>query len=58
MNIHAPVSPKTDDVAVGPRLGSRKVYASGELFPDIRVPFRELDAADETPEFSPGLAPA
>ena len=47
MNIHAPqpdsnASPKTDDVAVGPRLGSRKVYASGELFPDIRVPFREV----------------
>ena len=47
MNIHAPqpdgnASPKTDDVAIGPRLGSRKVYASGELFPDIRVPFREV----------------
>jgi phosphomethylpyrimidine synthase len=44
MNIHAPpkTPPTTDDVAVGPRLGSRKVYASGELFPDIRVPFREV----------------
>jgi phosphomethylpyrimidine synthase len=52
MNIHAPVSPKTDDVAVGPRLGSRKVYASGELFPDIRVPFREVElhpTANEPP---------
>ena len=42
MNIHAPVSPKTDDVAIGPRLGGRKVYACGELFPDLRVPFREI----------------
>ncbi|MBP7704965.1 MAG: phosphomethylpyrimidine synthase ThiC [Caulobacter sp.] len=42
MNVHAPVTPKTDDVAIGPRLGGRKVYASGELFPDIRVPFREI----------------
>ena len=52
MNIHAPVPPKTDDVAVGPRLGSRKVYASGELFPDIRVPFREValhPSANEPP---------
>jgi len=52
MNIHAPVPPKTDDVAIGPRLGSRKVYASGELFPDIRVPFREVavhESANEPP---------
>jgi len=52
MNVHAPVSPKTDDVAIGPRLGGRKVYASGELFPDIRVPFREIElhpTANEPP---------
>jgi phosphomethylpyrimidine synthase len=52
MNIHAPTPPTTDDVAVGPRLGSRKVYASGELFPDIRVPFREValhPSANEPP---------
>ncbi|MBI5940016.1 MAG: phosphomethylpyrimidine synthase ThiC, partial [Caulobacterales bacterium] len=52
MNIHAPTPPRTDDVAVGPRLGSRKVYASGELFPDIRVPFREValhPSANEPP---------
>jgi len=50
MNIHAPVPPKTDDVAVGPRLGSRKVYASGELFPDIRVPFREVAVHESSGE--------
>ncbi|MDP1737044.1 MAG: phosphomethylpyrimidine synthase ThiC [Caulobacter sp.] len=52
MNVHTPISPNTDDVAVGPRLGSRKVYASGELFPDIRVPFREValhPSANEPP---------
>ncbi len=52
MNIHAPTPPTTDDVAVGPRLGSRKVYACGELFPDIRVPFREValhPSANEPP---------
>jgi len=42
MNVHTPITPNTDDVAVGPRLGSRKVYAAGELHPDIRVPFREV----------------
>ncbi|MFZ5669039.1 MAG: phosphomethylpyrimidine synthase ThiC [Pseudomonadota bacterium] len=52
MNVHAPIAPKTDDVAVGPRLGSRKVYAAGALYPDIRVPFREVElhpTANEPP---------
>jgi phosphomethylpyrimidine synthase len=33
---------ETGAIPTGPRAGSRKVYVSGELFPDIRVPFREV----------------
>ncbi|ANF55778.1 phosphomethylpyrimidine synthase ThiC [Brevundimonas naejangsanensis] len=36
----------------GPRAGGRKVYVAGELFPDIRVPFREVavhPSANEPP---------
>ncbi|WP_461609960.1 phosphomethylpyrimidine synthase ThiC [Brevundimonas naejangsanensis] len=36
----------------GPRAGSQKVYVAGELFPDIRVPFREVavhPSANEPP---------
>ncbi|MBD7941260.1 phosphomethylpyrimidine synthase ThiC [Brevundimonas sp. Sa3CVA3] len=36
----------------GPRRGSQKVYVAGELFPDIRVPFREVavhPSANEPP---------
>ncbi len=29
-------------IPTGPRAGSRKVYVSGQLFPEIRVPFREV----------------
>ncbi|MNJ20804.1 Phosphomethylpyrimidine synthase [compost metagenome] len=29
-------------IPTGPRAGGRKVYVAGELFPDIRVPFREV----------------
>ena len=49
MNI---VTPIAEGVITGERPGSRKVYASGELFPDIRVPFREVEvhpSANEPP---------
>ncbi|HEY8616580.1 phosphomethylpyrimidine synthase ThiC [Phenylobacterium sp.] len=39
-------------IPTGERPGSRKVYASGELFPDLRVPFREVavhPSANEPP---------
>jgi phosphomethylpyrimidine synthase len=36
------VAEKAGRVPVGPREGGRKVYVSGELYPDIRVPFREV----------------
>jgi len=39
-------------IPTGPRSGSRKVYVSGHLFPDIRVPFREVavhPSANEPP---------
>ena len=43
---------ETGTIPTGERAGSRKVYASGELFPDIRVPFREVElhpSANEPP---------
>ncbi len=43
---------ETGTIPTGERAGSRKVYASGELFPDIRVPFREValhPSANEPP---------
>jgi phosphomethylpyrimidine synthase len=49
MNIITPIA---EGVITGERPGSRKVYASGELFPDIRVPFREVEvhpSANEPP---------
>eukprot|EP01030_Chromulinospumella_sphaerica_P024421 gene24421-24498_t len=55
MNIHVPGKggkPQNDAIPTGERPGSRKVYASGELFPDIRVPFREVavhPSANEPP---------
>jgi phosphomethylpyrimidine synthase len=39
MNVHAPVA---SAIPTGERPGSRKVYQAGALFPDIRVPFREV----------------
>ena len=36
------VAEKAGRVPVGPREGGRKVYVSGEIYPDIRVPFREV----------------
>src|SRR5438552_1261067 len=49
MNIITPIS---ETLQAGERLGSRKVYVAGELFPDIRVPFREVavhPSANEPP---------
>jgi phosphomethylpyrimidine synthase len=42
MNKHIPISPADDVIPTGERPGSRKVYQAGTLFPDIRVPFREV----------------
>ncbi len=36
------VMAETGTIPTGPRAGSRKVYVSGQLFPEIRVPFREV----------------
>jgi phosphomethylpyrimidine synthase len=39
-------------IPTGPRAGGQKVYVAGELFPDIRVPFREVavhPSANEPP---------
>ncbi|WP_338576777.1 phosphomethylpyrimidine synthase ThiC [Brevundimonas olei] len=39
-------------IPTGPRAGSQKIYVAGELFPDIRVPFREVavhPSANEPP---------
>lgn len=55
MNVHTPISEKNaleKSVATGELPGSRKVYQAGELFPDIRVPFREVavhPSANEPP---------
>lgn len=43
---------ETGSIPTGEREGSRKVYAQGELYPDIRVPFREVavhPSANEPP---------
>jgi phosphomethylpyrimidine synthase len=45
-------APETGDVTVGPRLGGRKIYEPGSLFPHIRVPHRQIDlhpTAEEPP---------
>ena len=39
MNVHTPAMP---EIPTGERPGSRKVYQAGSLWPDIRVPFREV----------------
>ena len=49
MNIQTPVK---DAIPTGERPGSRKVYQPGVLWPDIRVPFREVavhPSANEPP---------
>jgi phosphomethylpyrimidine synthase len=46
------VAEKHGRVPTGPREGGKKVYVAGELFPDIRVPFREValhPSANEPP---------
>ncbi|MDY6924450.1 MAG: phosphomethylpyrimidine synthase ThiC [Pseudomonadota bacterium] len=46
------VMKETGTIPTGERAGSRKVYVAGELFPDIRVPFREVavhPSANEPP---------
>ncbi len=44
MNKHIPQSEfKTPEVTTGPLPSSRKVYVAGDLYPDIRVPVREID---------------
>ncbi len=43
---------ETGTIPTGERAGSHKVYVAGELFPDIRVPFREVavhPSANEPP---------
>ena len=48
MNVHVPVS----KIEAEERPGSKKVYQPGTLFPDIRVPFREVElhpSANEPP---------
>ena len=45
-------TPAKDAIPTGERPGGRKVYVRGELFPDIRVPFREVavhPSANEPP---------
>jgi phosphomethylpyrimidine synthase len=44
--------PGNGDVTTGPRAGGRKVYDAGSLYPDLRVPFRQIDlhpSAQEPP---------
>jgi phosphomethylpyrimidine synthase len=36
------VRPEKSEIPTGERPGGRKVYVAGELFPEIRVPFREV----------------
>jgi len=43
---------ETGTIPTGERAGSRKVYVAGQLYPDIRVPFREVavhPSANEPP---------
>ena len=46
------VMKETGSIPTGEREGSRKIYVAGELYPDIRVPFREVavhPSANEPP---------
>ena len=46
------VMKETGTIPTGERAGSRKVYVAGELYPDLRVPFREVavhPSANEPP---------
>ncbi len=46
------VEAETGRIPTGPRAGGRKVYVQGQLYPEIRVPFREVavhPSANEPP---------
>lgn len=50
--MNAPLKPEKITIENSPIPGSRKVYQAGKLFPDIRVPFREValhPSANEPP---------
>ncbi|KQY92467.1 phosphomethylpyrimidine synthase [Caulobacter sp. Root1455] len=52
MNVQLPIKDAIGAIPTGERPGSRKVYQVGSLFPDIRVPFREVEvhpSANEPP---------
>lgn len=52
MNVQLPIKDAIGAIPTGERPGSRKVYQAGSLFPDIRVPFREVavhPSANEPP---------
>jgi phosphomethylpyrimidine synthase len=52
MNVQLPIKDAIGAIPTGERPGSRKVYQAGALFPDIRVPFREVavhPSANEPP---------
>ena len=52
MNVQTTIKAVAETISTGPIPGSRKVYQAGELFPDIRVPFREVavhPSANEPP---------
>ena len=52
MNIQTTIKSVAETISTGPIPGSRKVYQAGQLFPDIRVPFREVavhPSANEPP---------
>ena len=39
----------SDRLSYGPLPGSQKVYVPGRTYPDIRVPFREIELSDNNP---------
>ncbi|WP_421738533.1 phosphomethylpyrimidine synthase ThiC [Caulobacter sp.] len=52
MNVQTTIKAVAETISTGPIPGSRKVYQAGALFPDIRVPFREVavhPSANEPP---------
>ena len=52
MNVQTTIKSVAETISVGPVPGSRKVYQAGVLFPELRVPFREVavhPSANEPP---------
>jgi phosphomethylpyrimidine synthase len=52
MNVQTTIKSVAETISTGPVPGSRKVYQAGALFPEIRVPFREVavhPSANEPP---------